>query len=125
MFGFLKRLFGGTAGSPAPLQPESQYVVRLSDSEVVCECPGGQTERVAWEQLQAFIVETTDDGPWLPDVFWVLEGSATSGCVIPQGATGDRVLLERLQSLPGFDSEEFIRAMGSTSNQKFLCWKRQ
>lgn len=88
MFELFKRLFVGTAGSHAPLQPESHYVVRLSDSEAVCECPDGQTERVAWELLQAFVVEITDDGPWISDVFWVLEGSATSGYVIPQGATG-------------------------------------
>jgi len=125
MFGILKRLFGGTSSSHASLQPESQFVVRLSDSEVVCERPDGLTERVAWDELQAFIVETTDDGPWAPDVFWVLAGSTTSRCIIPQGATGDKALLERLQKLPGFNNEEFIRAMGSTSNEKFLCWKRQ
>lgn len=89
------------------------------------ERPDGRTERVAWDELQAFIVETTDEGPGAPDVFWILLGSAESGCVIPQGATGDKALLERLQALPGFNNQEFIRAMGSTSNQRFLCWERQ
>jgi hypothetical protein len=70
------------------------------------------------------LVETTDEGPFAPDVFWILVGTAASGCVIPQGATGDAILLERLQKLPGFDNDAFIRAMRSTSNEKFLCWKR-
>lgn len=125
MLGILKKLFGGSTGADASLQPESQFVVRVTDSDVVCERPDGQTERVAWEELQAFIVETTDGGPWVADVFWILVGANNSGCVIPQGATGDKALLERLQQLPGFNNEELIRAMGSTSNQKFLCWQRQ
>ena len=125
MLGILKKLFGGSAGAGASLQPESQFVVRVTDSDVVCERPDGQTERVAWDELQAFIVETTDEGPWAADVIWILVGANNSGCIIPQGATGDKALLERLQQLPGFNNEEFIRAMGSTSNQKFRCWQRQ
>lgn len=124
MFGFLKRLLGAPAGSHPPLQPESQFIVRLSDSEVVCEHPDGQTERVAWEELQEFLIVTTDEGPCIPDVFWVLEGSPTSRCVIPQGATGDKALLARLQELPGFDNTAFLHAMSSTENDTFLCWKR-
>jgi hypothetical protein len=58
-----------------------------------------------------------------PDVFWVLHGT-TGGCAIPQGATGDRELLKRLQTLPGFDNAAFIEAMGSTADKKFLCWQR-
>jgi hypothetical protein len=107
------------------VQPEARYTVRLSDSGVYCDRPDGSVERVAWDDLQAVIVHTTADGPALPDVFWILVGtSAGSGCVIPHGATGDAALLERLQKLPGFDNEAFIRSMSSTDDQKFLCWQR-
>ena len=45
----------------------------------------------------------------MPDVFWILAGTSTSsGCVIPQGATGDSALLERLQKLPGFDDPDAV-----------------
>jgi hypothetical protein len=54
----------------------------------------------------------------------VLHG-ASSGCVIPQGATGHKRLLERLQELPGFDNEAVIRAMASTSNDTFVAWVRR
>jgi len=125
MLSFFKRLFGSNAPSDSRLQPESQFVVHVSDSEVRCERPDGRSERVAWDELQAVIVETTSDGPLLPDVFWVLAGSSdSSGCVIPQGATGDSILLERLQKLPGFDNEAFGRAMTCTDDEKFLCWQR-
>ena len=104
-------------------EPESSVVVRLTDEEVICERPGGKTERVRWDDLQRVEVLTTDDGPFAPDVFWALFGT-TGGCAVPQGATGDRELLARLQALPGFDNESFILAMGSTENARFPCWRK-
>ena len=129
--GLLSFLFSARFKSPAAqprpdsVQPEANFVVHLSDTEVRCDHPDGRVERVAWDDLQAVIVHTTANGPILPDVFWILVGTSThSGCVIPQGATGDTALLERLQKLPGFDNEAFIGSMSSTDDQKFLCWRR-
>jgi hypothetical protein len=107
----------------APLEPEGRFVVRLSDAEIVCERPGGKVERVRWADLQKVEVVTTGDGPFAPDVFWVLHGT-DGGCAVPQGATGDSQLLARLQALPGFDNNAFIEAMSSTSDRRFLCWQR-
>ena len=123
MFGILKRIFGRSTGSHAPLQPESQFVVRLSDSEVVCQRPDGQTERVAWDDLRRVEILTTPDGPFSPDAFWVLSGS-DSGCVIPWGATGDRELLERLQRLPQFDNMAVINSAPKTEESMTLCWQK-
>jgi hypothetical protein len=105
------------------LQPESQYVVRFSGSEVSCTHPDGTSGTVAWDDLRRVEIVTTDEGPFLTDVFWVMHGSE-AGCVVPQGATGERALLERLQQLPGFRNEAVIEAMSSTDNRRFLCWER-
>lgn len=103
--------------------PESRFVVRLSDTEVVCERPDGKVERVGWADLQKVEIVTTADGPFAPDVFWVLHGT-DGGCAVPQGATGDSQLLDRLQTLPGFDNRALIEAMSSASDRRFLCWQR-
>ena len=58
------------------------------------------------------------------DVFWVLHG-LNRGCAIPQGATGEKELLERLQKLPNFDNGAVIEAMGCTSDRRFLCWEKR
>jgi hypothetical protein len=105
------------------LYPESRFIIRLSDSEVVCERPDGRVERVGWGDLQKVEVVTTSDGPMAPDVFWVLHGT-TGGCAVPQGATGEEELLERLWALPGFDTRVFIEAMSCASDRRFLCWQR-
>jgi hypothetical protein len=57
-------------------------------------------------------------------VFFVLAGRGGSGCIIPQSAPESTPLLERLQRLPGFDNEAFIRAMSSTEDATFVCWRR-
>lgn len=84
----------------------------------------GQTETVRWSELQIVFIQTTDDGPFADDVFWVL-GSAESNCVIPSETEGLSLLLERLQDLPGFNNDAVIQAMSCTENQTFVCWEHQ
>jgi hypothetical protein len=49
----------------------------------------------------------------------------SQGCAVSNGADGFKALLERIQGLPRFDNEAVIRAMGSTSNDRFVVWKRE
>lgn len=95
--------------------------MECDSDEIICYRPDGSSERVAWSDLRKVEIITTDEGPFLPDVFWVLHGDKNH-FTIPQGATGDDLLLERLQELPGFNNEVFITSMGSTSNARFVCW---
>ncbi len=105
------------------LMAESLYIVEVSDAGVSCSRLDQKVESVTWDDLQRVEIVNTDEGPFFPDVFWVLHGSE-SGCVIPQGATGEEQLLERLQELPGFDNEALIKAMTVTTNTRSLCWRR-
>ena len=107
------------------LMPEARFVVRVDEQRVVCRRPSGEEEMVRWEELEAVIIETNDSGPWGADVWWVLIGrGGSSGCAIPQGATGEDALLAALQELEGFDNERVIEAMSSTDNRRFECWRR-
>ncbi|WP_395733822.1 hypothetical protein [Prosthecobacter sp.] len=107
----------------ARLDPESRYIIHLSETEVSCHRPDGTVESVLWDDLQKVEVLTNSDGPLLPDVFWLLHGTE-KGCCIPQGATGDVELLARLQKLPGFNNQAFIESMGSTQEALFVCWQK-
>ena len=104
-------------------QPEAAFVVSLSEAGVSCRRSDGKIEAVEWDDLQGVLIETNDQGPIGTDVYWIL-ARKNSGCVIPQGATGEDALLKRLQALPGFDNQALIDAMSSTENQRFLCWKK-
>lgn len=86
----------------------------------------GTRESVKWSELTAVVIKTTDQGPLLEDVFFILFGNdQKSGCVVPQEATGASELFSALQDrLPGFDNEKVIEAMSSTDNHSFLIWSR-
>jgi hypothetical protein len=42
---------------------------------------------------------------------------------VPQGHAPEE-FVKRLQSLPGFDNEQMIQAMGSATEAQFICWRR-
>lgn len=108
----------------AQLDPESQFVVHITESEVSCHRPDGIVETVRWNDLERINILTNSDGPFAPDCFWLLIGPETAGCCIPQGATGDTELLARMQELPGFNNQIFMEAMGSTQEAIFTCWEK-
>ena len=66
------------SASDSRLIPESLYSVAVTDTDVRYTHPDGTQEIVEWTDLQAVDVQTTDQGPFLPDVFWVL--------TLPRGA---------------------------------------
>jgi hypothetical protein len=114
---------GGERKPPGPLKPESDYIVEMTDSGVRSTRPDGTVEEILWDELTGFDIETNSLGPFAPDVSWILHGDSR-GCVIPQGATGDGALLERLQQLPDFDNGKFMNAMASTTEAIFEIWRK-
>ena len=108
---------------PPPLPPERYYVLGLTPTTIICYRPDDTSERVDWDDLQKVEIRTTGDGPFAPDAFWLLHGTA-GGCSIPHGASGDKELTALLTALPGFDHEAFILAMASTDEAVFTCWTR-
>jgi hypothetical protein len=105
------------------LRPKSDFIVDVSETGATCVRADGRTESVKWDDLQRVEILTTDDGPFAPDIFWVLHGSS-NGCVIPWGATGEQTLLERLQALPNFRNEVIVNATSLTNCNQLLCWER-
>lgn len=80
---------------------------------------------VAWTDLAAVRIRTTDAGPFEDDLLWELHRA--DGLVVTVGpeTEGIGALLERLQRLPGFDNEAVVAAATSTKNAVFPCWPRR
>jgi hypothetical protein len=107
-------------------KPKARDSVTFTDDSVRRVRADGVTETIRWDDVHEVGILTTDEGPWQEDVFFLLiAADGKSGCCVPQSSDGSKQLLERLQQLPGFDNEAVIKGMGSTSNGKFVCWKRQ
>jgi hypothetical protein len=97
--------------------------VVLTKDTISCTRPNGDIEQVRFDDLLRVEVMTTDAGPAVTDVYFILADSEGE-CVIPMGSAGDEHLLEKLQTLPGFDNETYIQAMSSTEDARFLCWQK-
>lgn len=96
--------------------------VVVTHEAVTVKARGHGTQRLEWDRLTEVAVRTTPGGPWGEDVFFLLGDEAGSGIVVPHGEAGD--LLPHLQALPGFDNAALTKAMGSTEDGLFVCWRR-
>jgi hypothetical protein len=106
-------------------KPRGRDAVNFTDNAIRHVRADGAEETIRWDDLHEVSIVTTDAGPFNDDVFWLLVASdGKSGCAVPGSSDGSDQLLKRLQQLPGFDNEALIKAMSSTSNAKFICWKR-
>ena len=96
--------------------------VRVGSEELSLDYKNGDTENYFFKDLKRVSIITTDEGPMLDDVFWLMLFEEVI-IMIPQGIPGENGLLERLQELPGFNNEAVIKAMQSTENNAFEVWE--
>lgn len=109
----------------AATTPRPEPAVRVTDEAISHTWRDGSVQEIRWADLYEIGIVTTDEGPFVDDVFWLLlDETRKAGCVIPSEAPGLNELLQKLFALPGFDSEAVVRAMGCTDNATFLCWRR-
>ena len=84
----------------------------------------GTEESVTWSNLAEVAIRTTPEGPWKEDVFFLLVRAGGGGCAVPAGDPSADALMNRLQSMPGFDNEAFIEAMTTMDDGLFVVWQR-
>jgi len=81
-------------------------------------------EHVAWADITRVRIMTTDQGPQLEDVYFIVEGKSGQGCMVPHDLAVRRGLLEALQArLEGLDNAAVIEAMTSVENRVFTIWE--
>ena len=84
--------------------------------------PAKRTE-VRIENLREVGIETTDKGPFIEDVFWLINRE-TEALRIPQDSPVFELLMDYFGKLESFDWAAFSESMGCTDHQYFVCWKR-
>lgn len=107
----------------AVLAPRLRTNYWLAGQTLFIKRPLMRPMSVRIEELDEIGVETTDQGPFVEDVFWILKRGRMR---IRIGAPHSifETLMERFGSLEGFDWRPFIEAQSCTDNRYFLCWKR-
>ena len=104
--------------------PEDDYLVTLTDEYVQVIYPDGTSGRVNWNEIAEIKIRTTNEGPFLPDVWLILIGKDTT-CSIPQGAGGYDEVYDIVSKYEGFSFEQVIKSMTCTDNAEFELWKRK
>ena len=103
---------------------EEAYIVSVGSDGISVADPQGEEQTVALADVNGVMIETNDSGPTGMDVWWLLFGADDQlACAFPQGSIGEKEAVARLMSLPGFDHEAMIMAMGSTTNAVFPVWR--
>jgi hypothetical protein len=99
--------------------------VSVDDTGVRRQLADGSEEAVTWSELSAVVVRVIPEGPWKEDVFFMLAGNDGKGTAIPSGDPAADALIERLQTLPGFDNEKFIEAMTTDADEAYVVWSAE
>ena len=106
------------------LTPRRQENVQVDDTGVIVLTEKGQDE-VRWGECTRVRIITTSAGPWSEDVFFVLDGSDGTGCIVPHDAATRTKLLQEMQvRLRRIDDRKIVEAMGTTSTATFTIWEK-
>jgi len=102
---------------------ERNWIVRVDGNELTSIDYHKKDAKLNISTIQKISIETNDSGPYNTDVWWHIEGDGAR-VSIPGGATGENEMLKAFGNLDGFNHEEVIHAMGSTTNKTFLVYQK-
>lgn len=108
---------------PSPARSPNAALVDYDQGAIKYTEASGQKREVRWEDILEIEIETTDQGPFVDDVFWVFKTNSAR-FVVPSETAGANLLLKRLQKLPEFDNKAAIESATSTENAVFRVWRR-
>jgi hypothetical protein len=110
----------------APKAGAVQNRLRIDDAGVEYSyCDG--VRRAEWKEVSEVRIQTTDEGPFLEDVFFGIHTGSPSApqLIVPHDdAVRGRLLEELQQRLHGVDDRAVIEAMGCCERRSFVIWKR-
>ena len=121
---WFRTLFGTVKEPPLAGGSEAGVRVRHDEMTITVFQPDGLKDTMAWNDIARVIIETTDEGPFAADLFWLIDDSAGRRLTIPMGASGECELLKLMQRrLEAFDNMIVVEAMGSTERARFVVWE--
>ena len=98
--------------------------VDIDEEKLTIQWSGGRSEVFFLKNLKNVALITTEDGPFMPDVFWWLLMEIP--VMIPDDSLipGSEKIHDVLFNLPGFNYELLTKAMMSTEKNVFELWDK-
>jgi hypothetical protein len=106
-----------------PEQPEDLFQIEITEEYAKVSHPKRPEEEINWNEIEEINIMTTDQGPFVPDVWLILMGNGKR-CSIPQGYSGWEDVYNKVSKFPGFDFENVIKSATSIENKTFNLWKK-
>lgn len=97
--------------------------IAVDDTGVRRVLADGTEESVTWNELSTVIVRVIPEGLSNEDVFLMLVARDGTGTAVPSGDSAADALIERLQTLPGFDHDKFVEAMTTDADNAYVVWQ--
>lgn len=120
MFQFIQSLL---RWHPAPT--DKGEVILTNETIGVRNTTSGEIIEMRWDEISRITIVTTDQGPFVEDVFFVFEGKGPAMIVSHEDAVRLKLNDALDQHLIGIDYEQAIEAMTCTENNSFIIFERQ
>ena len=116
---------GVVPGRDGASRYERAHVVSVTGDGVFVTGPEFEPVSVTWTALRRVAIRTTDRGPLVPDVWWVLEATDGHICLFPNGATGEAEFVGALKARLADIDAPIAEAMKCTQNRRFVIWEQR
>lgn len=100
-------------------------IITVDQYEIKCDYPSENKEEIIqWKKINKIKILTTDEGPYVCDVFVVLYDSKGNRVIIPQENEKCQLIIDRIFEFPNFDYKTTTIAMSSAENNWFEVWNK-
>ncbi|PID46185.1 MAG: hypothetical protein CSB47_05615 [Proteobacteria bacterium] len=104
----------------------SKPVLELTESGACFGYPSEPKEEIVWSSVTKIEILTSDEGPWSEDLWWVIFQEGREAPVSIPKCTKNITLIFKVLETEFSDASmgSILRAMGTTSNTRFLVWQK-
>jgi len=102
---------------------KSEGFVCIHEDKLVITDEKDTTQYMLLQDIETIEILTTDMGPWINDVWWLITGKDTI-FEIAGDAMGIHNMLDTFHTFEKFNHEEVIKAMQCTDYEVFTCWNK-
>ncbi len=105
----------------------ARYTVKANIIGITCINPDGKVDSIKWDAISQVTM--------MSNMFFISEAMLNKDggfnenyktVSVPVGATGqDELVGGMLNKLDGFDKAAFLNALGNTTKERFVIWKRE
>lgn len=97
--------------------------VEINQEKLIIVWSNNKKETFYLRDLKKISIITTDEGPFKPEVFWLLMFEFPIMVPCDDLIPGSLEIADFLLKLPNFNYKKFIQAMSSTRNNAFELWE--